>query len=846
MVKMKKIVALLLVSVMMFSLLAGCSNNSEEDNTAETNVTEPNQQDNEAIDETDEQVDSDAWVAVDPITPDELGLGDVKWVEEASDDGFMLVTNEGGATLSYSTDSGVKLIQVDGYAFKDLNKNDMLDQYEDWREPVEARIHNLAELLPIEDIAGLMLHSSHQFSVSEELSEDQIAFLDGGGRAFLSAAGGAPIEVGVKWNNTLQAYTEGRSFGIPVSTSSDPRTSGISSVWPTELALAATFDPSVAREAGEILSIEHRMLGVDTFLKPLTSITTDPRWYRMTRTYGEDPALNRDMVNGMVNGIQSTYDESGNDLGWGKYSMNGMVKRWPGDGSAEGGRGSHAKSGNTTVYPGDAFETHLIPYVDGAFNLDGKTGYATAVMLSYSVSAEDEEQVGTSFSTYKVKDLLRTRYEYEGVACTDWYAARPSGLPGMNMSYGVEDLTVAERVYKGILAGTDQFGGLDDSSMVMEAYEMGVDDYGEEVMDARFRQTAVRVLRNIFTLGLFENAYIEVDKAMKIVGTDAFRAAAFEAHLKSVVMLKNSNDAIKAAETDEKPTVYIPMIYNVSESFLGNTTPASWSTVDSITASEYFNVVTDTVAEILTGPEDDNGNATVSLDDIVRATPEQIAECDYALVIVDGPENAGSYFTGTGYDPTTDTYLPKSLQYGPYKADSEYVRKESIAGQIFEVEKDGVYGTEIVEEKENRSYYGQEARITNASHLDSIQYAVENTPEDMPVIVALRATNPVIVSEFESQVDAIIVSFGVSDKALLEVVAGKYEPSGLLPVQFPINMETVEKQFEDVPRDMECYVDSEGNTYDFAFGMNWSGVINDERVQKYSVPALVEPTNKGN
>lgn len=59
------------------------------------------------------------------------------------------------------------------------------------------------------------------------------------------------------------------------------------------------------------------------------------------------------------------------------------------------------------------------------------------------------------------------------------------------------------------------------------------------------------------------------------------------------------------------------------------------------------------------------------------------------------------------------------------------------------------------------------------------------------------------------------------------------ESSALLLFQMPVNMKTVEEQFEDVPRDMEPFVDSEGNVYDFAFGLNWDGVINDDRVKKY-------------
>lgn len=60
-----------------------------------------------------------------------------------------------------------------------------------------------------------------------------------------------------------------------------------------------------------------------------------------------------------------------------------------------------------------------------------------------------------------------------------------------------------------------------------------------------------------------------------------------------------------------------------------------------------------------------------------------------------------------------------------------------------------------------------------------------------------------------------------------------FEPSGLLPFQMPANMKTVDEQLEDVPRDMECYIDSEGNAYDFTFGLNWKGIIKDERVSKY-------------
>jgi beta-glucosidase len=201
-------------------------------------------------------------------------------------------------------------------------------------------------------------------------------------------------------------------------------------------------------------------------------------------------------------------------------------------------------------------------------------------------------------------------------------------------------------------------------------------------------------------------------------------------------------------------------------------------------------------------------------------------------------------FGGITTDGRKYTYLPISLQYRPYTANSEFVRRESIGGDMIEVTEtspDG-YGDIKTRIKENRSYYGKTAIIRNESDLDLVLNTASAAGK---VIVAMNISNPMVFREFENKVDAILAGFGgdrssyLPDKAFLEIIAGKVEPSGLLPLQMPANMETVEAQFEDVPRDMECHVDSDGNTYDFAFGLNWSGVIKDNRTAKYGVPPVV-------
>ena len=75
---------------------------------------------------------------------------------------YIEIRQQGGRTLGYNQNSGVKILEVDGFAFKDLNRNGKLDKYEDWRLPSDERAKDLASQLSLEEIAGLMLYSSHQ------------------------------------------------------------------------------------------------------------------------------------------------------------------------------------------------------------------------------------------------------------------------------------------------------------------------------------------------------------------------------------------------------------------------------------------------------------------------------------------------------------------------------------------------------------------------------------------------------------------------------------------------------------------------------------------------------------
>jgi beta-glucosidase len=273
--------------------------------------------------------------------------------------------------------------------------------------------------------------------------------------------------------------------------------------WPPSIGLAATFDPALVRESGRIASIEYRALGITTALSPQIDLATEPRWYRFGGTFGPSPELSADMAIAYIDGFQTSSAEEEISYGWGYQSANAMAKHWPGGGMGEDGRDVHYGFGKYGVYPGNNIETHLKPFLDGAFDLEGGTGMASAIMPYYTISFGQDpsgENVGNAFSRYFINDQLREKYEFDGVVCTDWGVTRDdAGMAAFGRTpWGLEHLKEVEKHYKILMAGCDQFGGNNDSGPVIEAYNIGVEEFGEEFMRARFEQSAVRLLKIIF------------------------------------------------------------------------------------------------------------------------------------------------------------------------------------------------------------------------------------------------------------------------------------------------------------------------------------------------------------
>ena len=727
--------------------------------------------------------------------------------------------NHNGPTIGVHKRS---VIEKDGFFFRDLEGTGELLPYEDWRLDVESRAADLASRMSIREIAGLMMYSPHQMvpgisfgpfrftyggkdfvesgALPWDLTDQQKKLLSEDGIRHVLLMKFSDVDSVVKWNNNMQSYAEALLHGIPIAFSSDPRHgAGASSMefkteandvskWPEGLGMAAAFDPMLCKKFAETVAKEYRALGITVALHPQIDLGTEPRWMRIEDTFGVSPKLVTDFGKAYCDGLQTT---EGSKTGWGRDSVCAMAKHWPGGGPCESGRDAHYPFGKYAVYPGNALEMHLMPFIEGALKLDGPTGKAASIMpyytVSWNVDKKDGENVGNSYSHYIINDLLREKYGYDGVVCTDW------GITGDmdaeidsfgSRCFGVEHLTEAERHLRIIENGVDQFGGNSNILPILEAYELGCKKHGEDFMRQRFEQSAKRLLRNMFQCGLFENPYLVLEESKKIVGCKEYREAGFRAQLQSVVMLKNKS----VLPIKERVRVYVPNRHiNRKKNFF----------------------------RMIDGEMDLPGANKAMIEQYYEWVDEP-EEADVALVFVESPISDG--YSTKDRERGGNGYVPLTLQYRPYTAKN--ARKESIAGG------------DPREDFLNRSYLGKTNIAANESDLD-IVINMKKQLGDKPVIVIVRMHQPMVMAEIEPYADAILVDFGVEQRVICELVSGKAEPQGLLPVQLPCDMDEVEAHFEDLSFDMRTYVDENGNNYDFGFGLNWSGVIKDDRKRKY-------------
>nr|WP_306422572.1 glycoside hydrolase family 3 N-terminal domain-containing protein [Paenarthrobacter aurescens] len=403
---------------------------------------------------------------------------------------------------------------------------------------VNQRVEDLLGRMTLEEKAGQMFHAI-TFGGADVDSGTQGLIAEG----FMSHFNVHQLpdaRTAARWHNAIQELASRTRLGIPITVSTDPRhafaenqgasfAAGFFSAWPEPIGMAALRDPETVRRFADTARQEYLAVGLRAALHPTVDLATEPRWARQYSGFGQDPELTGQLAAAYLEGFQ------GGSLG--NHSVACMTKHFPGGGPQKDGEDPHFPYGREQVYPGGKFEDHLLPFRHAI------SAGTSAIMPYYGMpvelhrNGEAIEEVGFGFNRQIITGLLRGELGYDGVVCTDWGLLHDSDVFGMNLparAWGVEHLSVEDRMVKAIEAGCDQFGGEACPEILVALVKSG------RIPVQRIDESVRRLLKVKFELGLFENRYVDEEAAVAIVGNPEFREEGLKAQSRSVVALKGA------------------------------------------------------------------------------------------------------------------------------------------------------------------------------------------------------------------------------------------------------------------------------------------------------------------
>ncbi|WP_419872563.1 glycoside hydrolase family 3 N-terminal domain-containing protein [Candidatus Pristimantibacillus sp. PTI5] len=637
----------------------------------------------------------------------------------------------GGTTQPEITARAKNVLLINDKRYKDSNDNGKLDPYENWELTTAERVADLLTRMSVAEKAGLMQITSNPnaTTVNDFIQNRNI-------RYFILRDNPTAFNIATR-NNTYQEIAEATPLGIPLVFTSNPRNyiaeslqfgfqeaSGQFSTWPGALGMAATQDEALNRDFAEIAREEWRASGIRKIYGSTVEVVTEPRWRRISESFGESPELNAMIAKQLVLGFQGEEINS--------ESVVHTVKHFPGDGPVLRGLDPHLPHGKFTLYPtaGSLFKYQLPPFqaaIDAGansimsfYNVPNNEMSADQLPkeLWYS-ETEQFEQVAGAYNKGLITDLLRTELGFKGYVNSD------SGVL-TNMAYGVETLSIEEKFAKAIRAGTSIFSDNNNPAGLISAVNTGV--LNEEELTPHL----TLLLTEIFNLGLFENPYVDPAAAQAIADSSANQARADEAHLKSVTLLRNNEGMLPLTDADLATTKLYVEVFNGT------------SSADQTTSMK-----------------------------------ELIAKEDPSVKIVNTLEEANAALV---------VLRPRAY---------EYPDLSTVEIQLNEL-------TRIDVEK-----------------VKQIEAAV-------PTALVINMTNPWVINEVEPGAAAVVATYNVKAEALLDVLRGRFNPTGKLPITIPANQEAVLNNAPDVPGYAETfdytYTNAVGDDYTFGFGLSYNQI----------------------
>nr|AGU10868.1 Glycosyl hydrolase family 3 N terminal domain [uncultured organism] len=599
-------------------------------------------------------------------------------------------------------------------AFRDLNRNGHIDPYEDPRLRPDERVDDLLARMTLEEKVGTMLHASlpsgdpvGASGSSYDMAAVRRIVQERNITSAITRLSVSPRDLADQ-NNSVQRVAGQTRLGIPVTISTDPRNhfqavlgastrGGGFSLWPETLGFAALRDPARVRRFAEIARLEYRAVGIHMALSPQADLATEPRWPRVAATFGSDPALVSRLVGAYIEGFQ------GSSSGLTRDGVATIVKHWVGYGAEPNGFDGHNFYGRVARLDDKSFAKHVSAF-DGAFAANTAGVMPTyPIIKGVTLDGRTLEAVGAGFSHQLLNDLLRSRMRFGGIVLSDWAITNdcpescraptrdnPQSPAAIGMPWGVETLSKQARFAKGVNAGIDQFGGVDDPAPLLAAVRKG------EISIARIDASVRRILIPKFVMGLFDNPYVDPAAAGRIVGAPAAQHEADNLQREAQVLLKNQQGFLPLRTNGHRVWLY-------------------------------------------------------------RIDPEVARRAGFTVVA------------------------------DPSMADVAIVRMDAPAERLHPYH---FFGSR---QNEGRLHF-----IDGDSDYEALKRA-----SSVPTLVAVNLDRPAILTNVRDKARALIVTFGASDAAILDVATGRARARGRLPFDLPSSETSVARQDPARPDDSE-------------------------------------------
>ena len=666
--------------------------------------------------------------------------------------------------------------------------------YQNPQLSVEERVNDLVSRMTLEEkvgqlrctlawnyytIKGKDVVPSELFK--KDIAEGQIGMLWGTYRADpwtqKSLENGLTPELAAKAGNALQKYVmENTRLGIPLFLAEEAPHGHMAigtTVFPTGFGMAATWDPAVIKKAGEVIGREIRLQGGHISYGPVLDLAREPRWSRVEETMGEDPVLAGELGAAMVEGLGA------GDLSK-PWSTIATLKHFIGYGTTEGGQ-----NGGITVAGTRELQEYFLPPFRKAINAG-----ALSVMTSYN----SLDGIPSTASKALLTDLLRNEWGFNGFVVSDLYS-----IDGIHGTHRV----ARDKQEAGIMAlkaGVDADLGALAFAPLVDAAQKGL------VSEAEIDVAVKRILKMKFEMGLFDNPYVDVEKAKQLVRNDNNKDIVLLTAREVITLLKNDAHILPLKKS-QKVLVCGPNADNV------------------------YNMLGD-----YTAPQEE-GNVKTILTGIRSKLPT----------------NQVRYVKGCAVRDTTSSNIAEAVE-AARKADVIVVAVGGSSARDFKTSYKET-GAAVTDSKTILDMDCGEgfdrATLTPLGDQMKLLEALKQTGK--PLVVIYIEGRPMDKSWAAQNADALLTAYYPGQEggtAIADVLFGDYNPAGRLPVSVPANIGQLPVYYNKKPPMPHDYVEMSAKPlYAFGYGLSYTTFKYDNlqisKTGKTSFDVTLHVTNTG-